>query len=228
MTDQRLKSRLGLLLSGGLDSSILLAHCLAQGETVQPLYVQSGLLWQSDELQAVRKFLAALARPELADLIVLDMPLADLYGEHWSVTGSGTPDAKTPDEAVYLPGRNALLLIKPILWCQAQGIGRIALAPLASNPFADATDAFFRDLQSALNQGVSCPVEIERPFSELHKPEVMLLGRGIPLELTFSCIRPVAGLHCGRCNKCAERQAAFRDVGWQDPTQYAAERASRR
>ena len=34
----------------------------------------------------------------------------------------------------------------------------------------------------------------------------MALGRGLPLELTFSCIAPVAGQHCGRCNKCAERR----------------------
>lgn len=214
-------SPLGLLLSGGLDSSILLYHSLAQGARVQPLYVQSGLLWQQEELRAVRRFLAALARPELADLVVFEMPLADLYAGHWSVTGDGTPDSKTPDEAVYLPGRNALLLIKPILWCQAQGISQLALAPLASNPFADATDEFFSELQSALNQGVACPVEIERPFARLHKPEVMRLGRGAPLAHTFSCIHPVDGLHCGQCNKCAERQVAFRDVGWNDPTRYA-------
>ena len=42
----------------------------------------------------------------------------------------------------------------------------------------------------------------------------MALGRGLPLELTFSCISPLRGLHCGHCNKCAERQAAFRDAGW--------------
>ena len=38
----------------------------------------------------------------------------------------------------------------------------------------------------------------------------MELGRDMPLELTFSCIDPRDGLHCGRCNKCAERQEAFR------------------
>jgi 7-cyano-7-deazaguanine synthase len=49
----------------------------------------------------------------------------------------------------------------------------------------------------------------------------MALGRDMPLELTFSCLAPVAGLHCGRCNKCAERQAAFRDAGIDDRTEYA-------
>jgi len=40
--------------------------------------------------------------------------------------------------------------------------------------------------------------------------------------LTFSCIAPVDGLHCGRCNKCAERAAAFRLTGTDDPTPYAS------
>ena len=49
----------------------------------------------------------------------------------------------------------------------------------------------------------------------------MLLGRGDPLELTFSCIAPVGDLHCGRCNKCFERRAAFRLIDMVDPTRYA-------
>jgi 7-cyano-7-deazaguanine synthase len=53
------------------------------------------------------------------------------------------------------------------------------------------------------------------------KRQVMELGRDLPLELTFSCISPVDSLHCGRCNKCAERQAAFRDAGLPDGTRYA-------
>ena len=48
----------------------------------------------------------------------------------------------------------------------------------------------------------------------------MRLGRDYPLGLTFSCIAPERGLHCGGCNKCAERQEAFRDAGMADPTRY--------
>jgi 7-cyano-7-deazaguanine synthase len=49
----------------------------------------------------------------------------------------------------------------------------------------------------------------------------MRLGRDLPLELTFSCIRPVRDQHCGDCNKCAERQLAFRNAGLADRTPYA-------
>lgn len=59
----------GLLVSGGLDSCILLAHLLESGRRVQPFYVQSGLHWQRDELWALRAFLITLdsPRPRAAD-----------------------------------------------------------------------------------------------------------------------------------------------------------------
>ena len=55
-----------------------------------------------------------------------------------------------------------------------------------------------------------------------HNPRSLLRrGAGLPLEHTFSCLAPIDGRHCGRCNKCAERQAGFRAAGMRDPTQYA-------
>jgi 7-cyano-7-deazaguanine synthase len=149
------------------------------------------------------------------------MPVTDLYGYHWSVTGRDVPGADTADAAVYLPGRNALLAIKPALWCAMHGIDELALAVLASNPFTDATAEFFRDFERAIDQATSSRVRLTRPFARLKKREVMELGRGLPLALTFSCIAPVGGLHCGRCNKCAERQQAFGYLGGDDPTKYA-------
>ena len=81
--------------------------------------------------------------------MTLDMPLADVYLNHWSVTGRDVPDAATPDEAVYLPGRNALLVIKAAVWCGLNGIDELAMAPLGSNPFADATPEFFHGFEQA-------------------------------------------------------------------------------
>jgi len=66
------------------------------------------------------------------------------------------------------------------------------------------------------------PIRLIRPFSELSKRQVLELGDGCPLELTFSCLAPVAAVHCGRCNKCAERLEAFTSVGRNDPTEYHA------
>lgn len=217
---------LGLLLSGGLDSAILLSHLLAQGQTVRPFYIRTGVVWEAAERRAVQGYLAAAAMPRLLPLVEFELPLADLYEQHWSLDGRDVPDAASPDEAVFLPGRNALLLLKPALWCQRHGISRLALGPLASNPFPDARPEFFASLEATIRLSDPVPLRILRPFGELHKIDVMRLGRALPLQHTWSCIAPVRDLqeqhgHCGQCNKCAERQRAFADAGMDDPTVYA-------
>jgi 7-cyano-7-deazaguanine synthase len=59
-----------------------------------------------------------------------------------------------------------------------------------------------------------------RPFDQLHKTDVLVRGKLLPLQLTFSCINPIDGRHCGICNKCAERRKGFRDAGLPDLTSY--------
>jgi 7-cyano-7-deazaguanine synthase len=213
---------IGVLASGGLDSSILIGDLLRQGRRVQPFYIRTGVVWQAAELPALEQFLAAISTSRLDKIIVLELSLADLYGDHWSLTGAETPGADSPDEAVFLPGRNALLLVKPAVWCQMRGIQELALAPLGTSPFNDASAAFLRDFEAAMNRGSVASVRFLRPFGEMNKQQVMALGRELPLELTFSCIAPRDGLHCGRCNKCAERRAAFKEAGIEDRTTYEA------
>lgn len=213
---------IGVLYSGGLDSAILLAELAKRCVSVQPLYVRFGLFWEEAEERHGRRFVAAAGLKNVAEPVTFDLPLADVYGPHWSVTGRDVPGSDTPDEAVFLPGRNVLLLAKPALWSSLHDIGRLALGPLGSNPFPDSTPEFYRDYQAALNRALDGNLEILRPFETLTKVEVMQLGRALPLERTFSCIRPVEKLHCGRCNKCAERQRAFRNSGIEDETTYAA------
>jgi 7-cyano-7-deazaguanine synthase len=218
----------GLLLSGGIDSAVLLSELLAREWQVVPFYVQTGCVWQAAELAAVERFLAALAQPRLRELVVFDLPIADLYGDHWSLSGADVPDERTPDEAVYLPGRNPLLLIKPALWCRMHGIDQLTLATLANNPFPDATPEFFARFEAMLHAAMDGSVRILRPFEHFSKKRVLELGRHLPLGLTFSCLKPAGTLHCGRCNKCAERQRAFREIGIDDPTEYASQSAASR
>lgn len=212
----------GLLFSGGLDSSILAGHLLAEGFRVFPLYVASGLYWEAAEQVWASRFLQAIPSPRLEALTLLQMPVADVYGQHWAITGKDVPDADSTDEAVYLPGRNPLLLLKARMWCQMQGIPRLAIGCLGTNPFADATDPFFQSLESLLDRATASRVELVRPLAHLTKRQVMQLGQSLPLERTFSCIQPRHNQHCGRCNKCAERQAAFALLASEDPTHYAS------
>jgi 7-cyano-7-deazaguanine synthase len=240
MASRSSNATVAVLVSGGLDSSILLADLLrpppgrlsqaAPRRRVQPIYVRSGLFWEKAELRAVRRFLKAVTPGgnRLRRLVALDLPVADLYADHWSVTGRDAPGAESPDEAVYLPGRNLLLLVKAALWCRMHGVEELALGVLRSNPFGDASAAFLADFQGSLNRAVGGRLRITRPYASLSKRKVMQRGAGLPLELTFSCIAPVRGLHCGKCNKCAERRAAFRSVGWPDPTQYTRAESGRR
>jgi 7-cyano-7-deazaguanine synthase len=203
-----------------LESAILVGESLKARRKVYPLYVRSGHYWESIELDFVKKFLAAISGDSLQPLCVLEVPVADLYPGHWSLTGVNVPDAMSVDEAVFLPGRNVLLLSKAMIWCHLQGVGNVALGTLASNPFTDASATFFRAFQTVVNQALQGDVKIHLPYGGLSKVEVILRGRDFPLELTFSCIRPAESRHCGRCNKCAERRRAFADAGMLDRTDY--------
>jgi len=215
---------LAVLVSGGLDSAVLLAESLHRHPAVWPLYIQFGLFWEKVELHHLRRFLDAVRAPALRSLTILEMPVADLYGEHWSLTGVGVPEAGTPDDAVFLPGRNVLFLAKAMLWCHLHGVPALALAPLESNPFPDATPAFFAAYEDIVNEAIGGSVRVVRPYGQLHKDEVVRRGRHLPLQWTFSCMRPRDGLHCGICNKCAERKDAFARAGFPDPTAYHRER----
>jgi 7-cyano-7-deazaguanine synthase len=210
---------LAVLISGGLDSAILLGDALRR-QPVVPIYIRCGLSWEAVELAYLHRFLEALRCPALKPLVVLDQPIADVYGLHWSITGSGAPLIGTPEEAVFLPGRNVLLLAKSLLWCHLQRVSAIALGSLQTNPFPDATPAFFHGMQELMNQAMKGSVEVRLPFGGMKKAAVMRLGIGLPLEHTVSCAGPVNGLHCGRCSKCGERRDAFRDAGMTDPTRY--------
>lgn len=213
---------LAVLASGGIDSAILLAEAVRSHSVVHPLYIRTGLYWEAVELAHLNRFLARISTPSLRPLTVLDQPVRDLYGEHWSLTGVGVPAAGSPDDEVYLPGRNVLLLAKSLLWCVLHQVPAVALAPLAANPFPDATPEFFNAFSAAVNRAMEAAVQVLRPFARLHKSELLHRAGGVPLSETFSCIRPAAELHCGRCNKCFERQQGFRDAGLVDPTRYAA------
>jgi 7-cyano-7-deazaguanine synthase len=211
---------LAVLISGGLDSAILLGDALRHHASVVPIYVRCGLRWESVELAYLERYLAALRSPALQSLVTLQESIADVYGPHWSITGKNVPDANSPDEAVFLPGRNVLLLAKSLLWCHLHQVPALALGSLQTNPFPDATPAFFRGFQDIVNQAMQGNVEVRLPFGGMKKVAVMQLGKGLPLEHTFSCIAPVDGLHCGRCNKCAERKLAFADANINDRTLY--------
>lgn len=217
------KSRgpLAILCSGGIDSAILVAEALSLYPAVHPLYVHTGMRWEDAELAHLRRFLAAIQTPSLQMLTVFNEPIREIYGDHWSVTGRDVPDENSTDMAVYLPGRNILLLSKTLIWCHLNKVPEIALALLAANPFPDATPEFFTAFSAAVSMAVEDHISVLRPYARSMKKDVIKRARGIPLEHTFSCIWPINGGHCGQCNKCAERRKGFIEANTVDPTVYA-------
>ncbi len=211
-----------VLCSAGLDSAVLVAM-EARQHLVQPVYVSVGLTWEEAERAMLDRLLPALGS-RVAPAAHLTIDMLDVYpAAHWAVRGT-PPKYDSPDEEVYLEGRNIVLLSKAAVFAAREGISRVAIGPLAGNPFPDATDAFFSAMARALSIGLDHPIDVVTPLASMHKADVIKAGLslGVPLELTMSCMNPRGGLHCGKCSKCRERRDGFREARVQDPTRYAS------
>lgn len=239
-----------VLLSGGLDSAVLLAEEAARrpAERVQPIYVSVGLAWEGAERASVERLLSA---PPLvgrvAPLASLAVDMTDVYAaSHWAMTGR-PPAYHTPDEDVFLPGRNVVLLGKAGVFAASAGLSRVVLGTLAHNPFPDATPEFRSAMARALSLGLAHDLHIDAPYAGTSKADVIRRGAGlrVPFDLTLSCMSPTsadegrrgsdsdrrrdagapdAPAHCGICSKCRERHDAFLEAGIADPTVYADQR----
>jgi 7-cyano-7-deazaguanine synthase len=214
-----------VLFSSGLDSAVLLADAAARFGGAHPIYVSSGLAWEAQERTMAGRFLSAFpAAARIAPLITLDVTMRDVFpASHWAIRGVA-PAFDTPDTDVFIDGRNVILLSKAGVYAARAGLSRILIGPLSGNPFPDASPEFFAAMARALSIGLGTGIEIETPFLEMDKADVIRLGRerGVPFELTLSCMQPANGLHCGQCSKCRERLDAFSDAGVNDPAPYAA------
>ncbi len=214
-----------VLFSAGLDSAVLVAYAVREnaGAPVQPVYVSAGLAWEAEELAMAARLLRSDAYgAQVRPLVTLGVDMRDVYPPtHWAIRGE-PPAYDTPDEDVYIEGRNVVLLSKTSVFMARSGFTRVLIGPLAGNPFPDATRAFFEAMATALSIGLASPITIDAPFAGMHKADVIRLGRElrVPFELTLSCMNPHDGRHCGQCSKCRERIDAFKQAGGSDPTRY--------
>lgn len=206
----------------------MLAAHEAQTARVLPIYVSVGLAWEAAEVTMLEQLLRAPVFANRTEpLTRVEFTMRDVYPpSHWAIRGV-PPAYDTPDEDVYLTGRNLVLLTKAGVVAARHGAHRIALGPLAGNPFPDARPAFFASMADALSLGLDHPFEVATPFLEWEKEAVIKRGveLAVPLELTLSCMSPMVtdGLpqHCGLCSKCRERRDAFVAAQVRDPSTYA-------
>jgi len=226
--------RIAVLASGGIDSTVLAFKLAQEGHQIYLVFVRAGHPWEEAELSALGKILKAMDERHpgnpynLYGPKVLLLPMEDVYRrEDWSLSGKNVPDDRAPDAAVEILGRNIVLLSKTAIYCALEGIPAMAIGSLAGNPFPDASPEFFKLGSAWFNMGLRTKLEVLAPFRDLSKDRVIKIGveLGIPLEFTLTCNNPQqissdAWIHCGHCNKCAERARGFEKAGVEDKTLY--------
>jgi len=215
-----------VLLSGGLDSAVLLSYIGNQGERgeeVVPVHIRCGYAWEHAEAHCIQRLMKSALAPRIKPLRSIHFDMRDILPEgHWALTGIA-PAYDTDDEEVYLQGRNITLLSKAAVLASQLKIKKIAIGLLKGNPFPDATPTFLQTMGRALTLGLAADIQILTPFVTWTKADIVKEARrvGLPLDLTISCMMPIGGRHCGRCSKCRERHDGFVKANLPDPTDYA-------
>lgn len=213
-----------LILSGGVDSTVLLAHLLAQGCQVRALTLDYGQRHRREieSAQAVAQHYGVEHR--VADL----RAVAGLMGDN-ALTD---PSVEVPEghyqaesmKATVVPNRNMLFLSLAGSWAVATRSDSVVYGAHGGDHaiYPDCRPEFAEAMDRALALCDWHKVRLERPFVDWDKADIVRRGveLGAPLALTWSCY--VGGPRpCGRCGTCVERREAFEQAGVSDPAPYA-------
>lgn len=211
------------LLSGGLDSTTLVAKLLRDGHLVCGIGFDYGQR-HSRELESAR---------DVADFLGITFRVCDLRGVQEFISGSSqtspeidVPEGHYADESMrvtVVPNRNMIMASVAAGWATSLDFDGIALAVHAGDHaiYPDCRPAFIERLESALSYANYKPLAVWAPFLNMSKADIVREGASYmaPFWLTWSCYK--GGLrHCGKCGTCVERREAFQLAGVQDPTEY--------
>lgn len=208
------------LVSSGIDSLALLSHLSLNYAQIYPVYMQCGFRWEESELFWLKKFLRTGKLKNVEQLEILNLPMRDVYGSHWSVTGVKAPDAASRSSDLFLPGRHMLFLSKAAQWCALRKVELMATGVLKTCPFPDFNPSYFRRFENLVSEALEFEVRVIAPFADKAKEEIMFEAKTLGFEYSFSCINPKGYQHCGECFKCTERKKAFSRTGITDKTYY--------
>ena len=213
-----------VLLSGGLDSTVLLAKLVTENRRVLAMGVDYGQR-HSQETEAAQAVCAHYGvEYRLADL----RNISSFFGKN-SLTDKNIPvyEGSYNEDGMkntVVPARNLLLISVATSWAIAEKCDTVAYAAHGGDHaiYPDCREEFAQKLDSVIRISDWHPVKLERPFVGMTKGEIVELGTrlGAPLHLTWSCYNG-GEKHCGRCATCLERAEAFRSAGIPDPTAWA-------
>jgi 7-cyano-7-deazaguanine synthase len=216
-----------VLLSGGLDSSTVLAIAKAQGFACYCLsvdYQQRHIA----ELQAAKRIAQAM-QAEQHHIMQIDMSFfggSALTDQHIAVPESPTQGIPI----TYVPARNTIMLSLALAWAevlQAQDIF-VGINALDYSGYPDCRPAYIQAFQQMANLATKSAVEgqqiqIHSPLIEMSKAQIIQTGTqlGVDYSLTVSCYQANAqGEACGLCDSCRFRHSGFVQAGIADPTRY--------
>ena len=222
-----------LLLSGGLDSTTLLALARSEGYAIHALSFRYGQR-HAAELAAARKI---AAHYDVVHHVVNDIDLR-IFGGSALTSDIEVPKDRVVDEAIpvtYVPARNTIFLSFALAWAEVLGASDIFIGvnALDYSGYPDCRPEFIAAFQEMARlatragvEGSAAPVTIRTPLIELSKKEIIELGLslGVDYSMTTSCYDPADdGEACGHCDACQLRLKGFEEAGATDPVRYAAE-----
>jgi 7-cyano-7-deazaguanine synthase len=212
-----------VLLSGGLDSTVLCAQLLFEDIQVHALVVDYGQRHRQ-EIDAARAVILELGIP--SSMVKIDPDL--FFGAHSSQTNPGVavPEGHYAAENMKLtivPNRNMLLLSMAAARAISVGADTVAYAAHAGDHavYPDCRPEFYESCDETIQLATGDAVSMYAPFIEITKTDIAQRGAQLkaPMHLTYSCYKG-RSLHCGKCGTCVERIEAFQDAGVTDPTEY--------
>ncbi len=222
-----------VLLSGGLDSTTVLAHALAEGFSCNCLSFRYG---QRQEIELRRA--ADLCRNMGAENhLVLNLDLAAIGGSALT-TDMEVPKDRGREEmeagipTTYVPGRNIIFLSHALAWAEVLGAADIFLGINAVDysGYPDCRPEFLQAFARMANLGTRAgsegtPFTLHAPLMHMSKRQIIELGTrlGVDYAATHSCYDPVGELACGRCDACRLRLKGFAEAGLTDPAPYVAD-----
>jgi 7-cyano-7-deazaguanine synthase len=220
-----------ILLSGGLDSTTVLAIAKAEGYDCFCLSFHYGQR-QSIELERAAQVAAAFS---VSNHLVLRLDLDRIGGSALTddIEVPKSQDVDHPGKEIpvtYVPARNTILLAHAIAWAEVLGAENIFIGVNAVDysGYPDCRPEFLEAFARMANLGTKAGITgtsvftIQAPLLYLTKGEIIRKGiaLGVDYSMTHSCYDPQQGKACGKCDACLLRLKGFADAGIADPVEY--------